>query len=91
MTEKPPSGTRASIFEDDEIGDRIHTYFKSVTICINELCKFRVIGWSKRGEVQDHGVDQPRNGLPQNAARVMVESGTLNHHINRLDPTVMSM
>ena len=53
------------------------------------LCKFHVIGWANCGEFQDQGVDQPSNssnGLPHNAARVMVESGTLNHYITRLDP-----
>ena len=52
------------------------------------LCKFHVIGWENRGKVQYQGVDQPSNssnGLPCNAARVMVEYGTLNHHITRLD------
>ena len=39
----------------------------------------------KRGEVQDQGVDQPSNGLPHNAARVMVQSGTINYYITRLD------
>ena len=83
-----PSGTRASISEDHEIGDRIYTSFESVTRYINMLCKFHVIGWANCGEFQDQGVDQPSNssnGLPHNAARVMVESGTLNHYITRLD------
>ena len=44
-----------------------------------------MFGWVKRGEVQDSGVDQPNNGLAYNAQRVMVEAGTLNHHISRLD------
>ena len=58
----------------------------NVTTRINNNGKFRVIGWVKRGEVQDQGVDQPNRGLPNNAGRVMVEAGTVNHHITRLDP-----
>ena len=79
-------GIRASIFKDYEIGDRLYTYFESVTRYINDLCKFRVIGWAKSGEVQDQGVDQPSDDLPHNAALVMVESDTLNHHITWLEP-----
>ena len=86
FTSEVPSGTRAHIFEDYMIGDRFFTAVENVTEYINGLCKFRVLGWAKRGEVQDQGVDQPNNGLPYNAARVMVQSGTLNHHITRLDP-----
>eukprot|EP00957_Ditylum_brightwellii_P100590 7667482-Ditylum_brightwellii.AAC.1 len=41
---------------------------------------------AKHGEVQDQGVDQPNNGLPRNASRVRVQSGTLHHHITRMDP-----
>ena len=81
MTGELPSGTRASIFEDYEIGDCIYSYFESVNRYINELCKFYVISWAKCGEVQDQGVDQPSNGITRNAARVMIYYGTLNHHI----------
>ena len=80
-----PSGTREYIHEYYDIGYRICTSFEIVSRYINKLCKLRVIGWGKHGEVQDQGVDQPSNGLPHNAARVMVEYGTLNHHINQLD------
>ena len=45
-----------------------------------------MIGWAKRGEVMDQGVSQPNNGLHGTAAKVMVQSGTLNHHITRLEP-----
>ena len=50
------------------------------------MCKFRVIGWANRGEEQDQGVDQPSHGPPHNTACVMVQSGTLNHHVTRLEP-----
>ena len=72
LTGELPSVTRASILENYRIGDRIYTSFESVTRYINELCKFRVIGCGKRGEVQYQGVDQTSNGIPHNAARVMV-------------------
>ena len=67
-----PSVTRAYIYECYDIGDIICTSFESVARYINKLCKFCVIGWGKRGEVQDRGVDQPSNGIPHNEARVMV-------------------
>ena len=41
----------------------------------------------KRGEVEDQGVYQPNNGLPHNSQRVMVQSGNLNHHISKMEPT----
>ena len=34
----------------------------------------------------DQGVAQPSQGLPHNASRIMVQSGSLNHHITRLYP-----
>ena len=46
--------------------------------------KFAVIGWVKRGQVLDQGVAQPGNGLQHDAARVMVQSGSLAHHVARL-------
>ena len=52
---------------------------------INRRRIFVVIGWVKRGQVLDQGVAQPGNGLQHNAARVMVQSGSLTHHVTRLD------
>ena len=85
MTAPLPAGTRAINFEDYEVEDRFFHALESITNYINNICQFRVLGWVKRGEVQDQGVDQPSNGLPHNAAKVMVQSGTINHHITRLD------
>ena len=85
MTAPLPAGTRAINFEDYEVEDRFFNALESVTEYVNRVCRFRVIGWVKRGEVQDQGVDQPSNGLPHNTSRVMVQSGTINHHITRLD------
>ena len=53
---------------------------------INRIEKFQVVGWAKRGEVMDQEVSQPNNGLHSTAAKVMVQSGTLNHHITKLEP-----
>ena len=86
FTDPLPGGTRAVNFEDYEVEDRLFLALDKVTKYINRLCKFRIIGWAKRGEVQDQGVDQPNNGLPHNASRTMVQSGTLNHHVTRVDP-----
>ena len=61
-----PTGNRAFRFEDYEVEDSI---FNTAT---NVLGGFVVVGWVKRGEVEDQGVDQPNNGLPHNAQRVMV-------------------
>ena len=58
---------------------------------INLACKFQIIGWAKRGEVMDQGVAQPIQGLSHNASRIMVQSGSLNHHITRLDPMKPNM
>ena len=38
----------------------------------------------KRSEVEDQGIDQPNNRLPHNAQKVIVQPGTLNHHISRM-------
>ena len=72
MTRPLPSGIRASVFEDYKIEDHLYNALNNVTTYINNLCQFRIIGWAKRGEVQDQGVDQPSNGLPHNASRAMV-------------------
>ena len=86
-----PIGTRASNFEDFEVEDRFFSAVDDVTKYINNLCKFQIIGWVKRGEVMDQGVAQPSQGLPHNAARSMVTSGSLTHHITRLDPMKPSL
>ena len=85
MTVPLPAGTRIINFEDYEVENRFYHAFESITSYINRICKFCVLGWVKRGEVQDQGVDQPSNGLPHNAARVMVQYGTINQHITRID------
>ena len=77
------SGTRAASFEDFEIEDRFFEVIDNVLGYINRTCKFRVIGWMRRGVVEDQGVDQPGN---YNGPKVMVQSGTINHHITRVDP-----
>jgi hypothetical protein len=80
------AGTGAFCFEDYEVEDRLFNATRLVFEYINSLGGFQVIGWVKRGEVEDQGVDQPNNGLHHNAQRVMVQSGNLNHHISRLEP-----
>ena len=72
--------------EDYEVEDRIYTTAPNVFNYINTIGGFIVVGWVKRGEVEDQGVDQPKNGWPHNAQRVMVQSGNLNHHISNLEP-----
>ena len=81
-----PQGTRAVHFEDYEVEDRHYNAWSDITAYINRLGNFRIIGWAKRGEIQDQGVAQPGQGLQHNAAKVMVQSGTLNHHICRIEP-----
>ena len=81
-----PVGTKAKHFDSFDVEDKLYESLEKVTNYINNKCKFRIVGWVKRGEVQDQGVDQPSEGLPYNAARVLVQSGTLNHHITRIDP-----
>ena len=77
------SGTRAASFEDFEVEDRFFEAIKKVLGYINRNEKFRVIGWVRRGVVQDLGVDQPSTF---NAPKTMVQSGTIIHHVTRVDP-----
>ena len=82
-----PTGTRASKFEDFEVEDSFFSSIKEVISYINTTCKFRVVGWVKRGEVQDQGAEQPTTSYRSNAnARIMIQSGSLTHHVTRLDP-----
>ena len=87
LSDNLPPGTRAYLFEDYEVEDRLFSAARDVFTYINSIGGFMVVGWAKRGEVEDQGVDQPNNGLPHNAPRVMVQSGNLNHHISKLEPT----
>ena len=87
LTAPLPTGTRASKFEDFEVEDSFFTALKDVISYINTTCKFRVIGWVKRGEVQDQGAEQPTSLYGNNTnSRVMIQSGSLTHHVTRLDP-----
>ena len=82
-----PVGMRASHLEDFEVEDRIYNVASAVTSLINNTAGgFMISGWTKRGEVQDQAVDQPGNGLPHNASRMMIHAGTLNYHVTRIDP-----
>ena len=82
-----PVGMRASHLEDFEVEDRIYNAASAVTSLINNTAGgFMISGWTKRGEVQDQAVDQPGNGLPHNAPRMMIHAGTLNYHVTRIDP-----
>ena len=81
-----PQGTQATHFGYFEVEDRHYKAWADVTEYVNRLGNFRIVGWAKCGEIQGQGVAQPVNGLQQNAARVMVQSGTLNHHICRIKP-----
>ena len=80
-----PIGCRATLFEDYEVEDRLFSALQDVMDYISRCSKFIVIGWIKRGQVLDQGVAQPGNGLQHNATKVMVQSGSLTHHITRLD------
>ena len=82
-----PSSIRALHFTSDfMVQNQLYEATLSVLNYINQHGEFRVVGWVRRGEVADMGVDQPNNGLPYNAQRVMVEAGTLRYHITSLDP-----
>ena len=73
--------TQVITFEDCEVEDLLFMTMDSVIIFIRNIYNFRMIGWIKRVEVQDQGINQPNNGLPHNAGRSMVQSGTVNNHI----------
>ena len=86
LSDDIPVGTRAFRFEDYEVEDRLYNSTSNVFNYINSIEGFQVVDWIKRGQVEDQGVDQPNNGLPHNAQRVMVQSGNLNHHITKIEP-----
>jgi len=87
LTAPLPAGTRASKFEDFEVEDIFFASIRNVINYINTSCGFRVIGWVKRGEVQDQGAEQPTSTYG-NPPRVMIQSGSLTHHVTTLDPMV---
>lgn len=87
LTRPFPPGTNAFQFEDFIIEDRVFNSIRNQFNYFNGIGGITVIGWVKRGEVEDQGVDQPNNGLPHHAQRVTVQAGTLTYHITRLDPT----
>ena len=54
-----PPGTRAANLEDLAVEERIYTAANNVLAQINNSGGgFMVLGWTKRGEVLDHAVDQ---------------------------------
>ena len=65
--------------------DEIFNVVTTVTNYINNNGRFLVTGRDNGGEVQYQGVDNPNNGIPYSESRVMVQPGTLNHHITRID------
>jgi hypothetical protein len=81
-----PQNIRVGSFGHYIVENRLFQAITAAVRLINNSGGWQVFGWAKRGEVLDQGVDQPNNGLPHNAPRVMVEAGTLNHHITRLEP-----
>ena len=83
-----PVGVKATHFESYQVENRVFEAIQGVTAYINNHGGFLAFLWVKRGEVNDQGVDQPNNGLPNNAAHTRVESGVLKHHIVRLDPMI---
>ena len=60
---------------------------------INDRGGFRIIGWAKRGMIQDQGATvqqdqgQQRYGQPTNQGNNMVENADVRLHIVRIDPT----
>ena len=86
LTGSLPTGVRSHTFQDYEIEDRFFSSLDRIMRYINSKNKCQVVGWAKRGEVMDQGVLQPNEGLHSTAAKVMVQSGTLNHNITKLEP-----
>ena len=83
-----PNGIRASHLEEFVVDERINNAANAVFDLVNSTGGWTISGWAtKRGEVQDQAVDQPGNGLPYNAPRVLIEAGNLNYHITRMVPT----
>ena len=79
------------MFKEYEIEDRIFLSLDRILKYINSRGKFEIVGWAERGEVMDQRVSQPNNGLHSTAAKDMVQSGTLNDHITKLEPMTPSV
>jgi hypothetical protein len=87
---------RASNFSQD-IEDNILDSTRQVFKYINERGGFRIIGWAKRGMIQDQGVavqednqgQQGGYGQPANQANNnnMIKNAEVRYHIVRFDPS----
>jgi hypothetical protein len=92
LTDKLAAHIRASHFSQD-IKDDILESTRQVFRYINERGGFRIIGWAKRGMIQDQGAvaqqdqGQQRYGQPTNQGNNMVENADVRLHIVRIDPT----
>ena len=84
---------RASYFSDPDIEDELLSCTRNVMRYINDRGGFRIIGWAKRGMIQDQGAvaqqdqGQQRYGQPTNQGNNMVENADVRLHIVRIDPT----
>ena len=84
---------RASYFSDPDIEDELLSCTRKVMRYINDRGGFRIIGWAKRGMIQDQGATvqqdqgQQRYGQPTNQGNNMVENADVRLHIVRIDPT----
>lgn len=80
-----PVGVTAAMMNDNRRA-RVE-FMKSVQLqleYVNKNCGFSVVGWIRRGEVVDQGVDAPigRNEHPQ-----MIDAGEFTYHISHIEPT----
>jgi len=90
--EKLGAHIRASYFSNPDIEDEILDCTRKVMRYINDRGGFRIIGWAKRGMIQDQGATaqqdkgQQRYGQPTNQGNNMVENADVRFHIVRIDP-----
>ena len=78
-------GTRSSQFQSYRVEEKLEKSIVNIIDAINNICLFRIIGWTKRGVVTDISTEQPSGGynVPDSA---QVVSGNIKHHITRIDP-----
>lgn len=81
-------GTRANLFNDDELEELIDESLASITDEVNEHGGWTCTGWTKPGTVVDKAAGEAAGiAYNQQAAPIMVRAGTINYHLVRLVPT----
>ena len=84
----PPSIAQSEISLTDDFFDILDSIDKVIEL-INDNYGFTVIGWYKRGVINDRSLVTKGNGTGNNGntnEEVQVQSGDVNYHIVELQP-----